>query len=378
VWRLDYYYDGEYIGDLYPISDDGFKYVKARNAVGNIEFQASLRELYRWCKQHNFDIGRLFTPIRSTIKVVSKDDTSVVGGWLSATPPFSFGANADSKISFNFISWLGLTAGAYIIPPYSYNKRFDLAVKDIFNIIIARTTAAGARWPITYGISDELAVVQSTFEAPKKMLDFLLERTDNTTGTGNFDVYDDPDGVISLHKPYGLDVSDTTIFSYPDNGSKYDVKEISFPAWDNYISDMFLTGAGNGYATVSGFQGAAIFSQAVNNDTRSNTGYFQYAASESDISLQSTLDDRATSYVRETDKPFSEPKIRIDGDPYKIYARDLGGELWVGDLVSVDVVDWVDPLLPIDLPAVLKIDKIESNVDRLGHNDVVIDLVADD
>ena len=119
----------------------------------------------------------------------------------------NIGATIDTEVSFNFVGWLGMTAGAYLLPPLSYNGPFHQIAKQQFDLIIERTFLAGAIWPITFGPSDTLATVEETLEAPKKLLDFLLERADNTTGTGSFDVYDDPDGVISLHQPYGYDLT---------------------------------------------------------------------------------------------------------------------------------------------------------------------------
>ena len=57
-----------------------------------------------------------------------------------------------------------------------------------------------------------LPVVSGTLDAPKTLKDFLLERADNTEGTGTFDVYADPDGVISLYEKYGFYISDDNTF----------------------------------------------------------------------------------------------------------------------------------------------------------------------
>ena len=46
--------------------------------------------------------------------------------------------------------------------------------------------------------------------------------------------------------------------------------------------------------------------------------------------IQATLDEKATSYVKDTDKPFVTPSVTLDADRYKLFARELGGELWLG------------------------------------------------
>lgn len=380
MWQLQYSYDGVEIDDLFSLTD-GVSWGKERNAVRSISFSVSLRKLYEWCLAQEFDIQQVFTPLKSSVKVVHPDGQAVVGGWLAATPSFVFGSSADTRVQFTFMDWLGLTAGAFLIPPLSYNDNFDVVAAEQITLVVERTAVAGAIWPLSVGTSDSLAVVTDTLDAPKTLKDFLLERADNQTGTGTFDVYVDPDGVISLHEKYGVDLTvgdNPVVFSYPDMGGKYDLKEITFPEWDNYVSDMFLTGAGNGYASTSGAEGAAIFAETQNYQTILNTGYWQHASSESDITLQATLDDKATSYVRDTDKPFVTPSLVLDGDRFKTYSHDLGGNLWLGDTITVDTGAWVKPLLPLETPIELRINSIDGAVDKLGHCNLSLGMVSDE
>ena len=377
MWKLEYYYDNILIGDLYPICDGGFSFGKKRNEAVPIKFSVSLRMLNQWCETLDFDIRRMFTPLRSSVRIINTQGNITgmpTGGWLSSTPAFSFGNMADTNVEFEFMDWLGMTAGAFLIPPYSYNQPFNLVAKNAIESIVERTILAGRAWPLTVGASDTLATVSGSLEAPKTLKDFLLERSDNQTGTGTFDVYADYKGEITLYSEYGVDLSSTTTFSYPDVGGKYGIKEISFGAWYDYISNIFLTGAGNGYASTSGSEGAAIFSTAQNDDTIDNIGYWQSATSESDIILQTTLNQKATSYVRNTDKPFVTPSITIDGDPHKIFSHDQGGDLWLGDKIMVDVSDWVLPLLPLEFPIALRINSFDVKVDGLGHSSVTLGL----
>jgi hypothetical protein len=379
MWKLEYSYDGVYIGDLFPISS-GFTQSIQRNGVGQIQFSVSLRALASFCESKSFDVTRMFTPIKSSIKTVQTGASTSgesMGGWLSARPSFSLGASADTMVQFMFTGWLGLCAGAFILPPYSYSGNFNTLAAYQIARMIERTTIAGAPWPITSGTSDTLPSVTGTIDAPKTLKDFLLERADNQTGTGTFDVYADPSGKITLYTKYGFDISADSVFNYPDIGNKYDLRDIGFAQWDGFVSDMFLTGAGNGYESTSGSEGAAIFSEARNSDTITNIGYWQHAASESDISTQTELDSKATSYVFNTDKPFDMPTLKVDGDRFNLYAHDLGGDLWLGDVISVSVNGWAKPLLPIVTPIVLRINQIDMAIDRLGHCDLSLGMVAD-
>lgn len=384
MWQLNYYYDGVLIGDLYPIALNGFKYSKKRNEVGGVGFDVSLRQLKVWCDQRSFDMRRIFTPIKSTIKVVDYESASVngipTGGWLASTPSFSFGSNPDTTVSFNFVDWLGRCAGYYIIPPLTYfGVPYNEVIEEQIALAAERTLFAGDQWEITSGDNDTLLIRQGIVEAPVTLKDFMLQHADDTNFIGgiSYDVYADADAVITLYNHYGEDLSSDVTFSYPDSGGKYDVKEISFPAWDNYVSDIFLTGAGNGYATTSGAQGAAIFSEVRNDATITSTGYWQYAVAESDISVQANLDDKATSYVKDTDKPFSVPSLVLDASKFRLYSHDQGGEIWLGDTVNVDVTDWADELMPIETPTALRIKTVDAMVDGLGQCTVSFGMSAD-
>jgi hypothetical protein len=379
VWQLEYSYDGEVIGDLFPITDNGFTGTISRNSVGQIEFKISLRKLKEFCDSKLFDTTRMFTPIKSTLKVLAQNGTvEVLGGWLSATPPFSFGSAADAQATFNFSTYLGLCAGAYLKPPYSYNDNFNDVATDVIEEVVERTFLAGSIWPISPGTSDVLPVVSDSLEAPKTLKDFLVERADNTTGTGTFDVYADPSGVITLYQKYGYDISADNTFVYPDDATKYGIKGLDFGAWSNFVSDMFLTGAGNGYNSTSGGEGAAIFATARNTDTIANTGYWEHAESQSDISDQTALNAKATSYVKDTDKPFSTPNLKIDGDKFNVYDHVQGGDLWLGDVVTVNTAGWVEDILPLVTPLQLRINDVAMSVDRLGHCDLALGMITDD
>lgn len=377
MWQLEYSYDGEVIGDLFPITDNGFSWTLQRNNVGFITFNISCRALKRFCDSKQFDTRQMFTPQKSTIKVKSRDGNSeVIGGWLTATPPFSFGAAADTTATFSFATYLGLCVGAYLKPPYSYNDNFNDVATEAIEEIVERTFLAGSIWPISPGTSDTIPIVSGSLEAPKTLKDFLVERADNTTGTGTFDVYVDPSGEITLHTKYGFDISDANTFVYPDDATSYGIKQLDFGSWDNFVSDMFLTGAGNGYSSTSGAEGAAIFATARNDDTIANTGYWEHAESESDISDQTTLNAKATSYVRNTDKPFSTPNLKIDGDPFKVYAHDQGGDLWLGDVITINTEGWAEDILPLITPLELRIDSLAMTVDKLGHSELGLGMVA--
>lgn len=364
--------DGEApIGDIFPICQN-LAWSKKRNAVDTISFSISLRELRDWCRARRFDITRFFTPIRSSVVVTATGGAAILGGFLAATPEFSFGDSADAVAQFSFSGWLGLATGYYLQPVQNFNSPLNAQLVAGLNQALSAANSAGAPWPLSIGSHiDTLATVQNTVDSVKKLADFLTERTDNTTGAGPFDIYFDEAGAFEVWQNYGYDVSASAIISFPDDGQIGGAKTLDFPAWDNYFSDVFLTGSGNGY----GDGGAAITSAKRNAATVANTGFYEYATSISDISDQNTLDARATAFLRYTAEPFATPRATIDGDQFRIYDHRYGGNLWVGDTVAVELSANLAELLPIEQFATFRIDSIDATVDGNGRTLATLNLI---
>ena len=373
--QILYTYDkaggGAVVGDLFAISER-LAWSKKRNAVDAISFSMSLRKLAEWCESRNFDIARFFTPIKSSVVIVARDGTPIIGGFLASTPEFSFSQNPDSIVQFNFVGWLGIATGYNLKPVISYNEALNSQLVKGVNLALEAANAKGAPWPISVGTHlDTLATVQNTVDSPKKLADFLTERTDNLDGAGPFDIYFRENGQFEIWKNLGTDISRETTISWPDRGQVGGAKALEFPAWENYYSDIFLTGSGNGY----GDGGGAITSTKTNTDTVANTGFYELATSLSSISDQDTLDSRATSYLRYTATPFSTPKATIDAEQFKIYDHRYGGNLWIGDTLAVDVSSGLAKLLPIEQFAKFRVDSIDVSYDKQGRGVAVLNFI---
>lgn len=377
---LYYYYDGEEIGDLWPICIDGLGFSKYRNAVGQIDIKVSLRAIAAWCNARSFDVRRLFTPLRSTVALYI-DGVAAHGGFLAATPEIALADSPDAEVPLTFVDWLGLTAGGFIHPLQTYGLApFNRHAITFTQQLLTRTAAAGAPWPLIANLAntDDLASVQGTIDCAKTLKDFLLERADNTTGTGSFDVVFDAFGVMQIRKHYGYDITASAVFRYPDTGGRFGIKAITLPAWNNYTSDYYLSGAGNGYDDSTGSGGTVITSSARNAATIDNTGYWEGASSESDISDQATLDARASSFVKNTDRPFDFPAITIDADMWKLYPHELGGNLWLGDTVHIELAAWVANLLPLELSQDMRIQNIDTTIDKQEHIEAVLTMMTNE
>lgn len=356
--ELRVFSDGNLVGDLFPLCIDGLNWTKKLNGVGTLSAGVSLRKLGEFNAENNISPEQLFLPMRTSC--ILYDGGNVWGGWLSATPAFELTGEADTVARLEFVDWLGLLAGAYVNPPYSYSNNFNTVAMSQINTAINRSSSAGSRWQISAGVSQSLASVQGSVDAPKTVLDFILERADNETGTGNFDLISRPTGHIDIYQRYGYDMTETP-FNYPVS-DRTGLLGVSYPAWENFIGYAFLVGAGNGFGT----GGTAITATSLNQRTIDNIGYFEYATSHSDISRQATLNSRATSYTRNTHRPFASPTLTIETSEIAFRPHEYGGQLFVGDEIAVRLSDYVRKMLPMRTIDTYRIREIEATVDKWG------------
>ena len=70
--------------------------------------------------------------------------------------------------------------------------------------------------------------------------------------------------------------------------------------------------------------------------------------------------------------------IKLDGDNFKVYDHDQGGDLWLGDVITVNTTGWVEGLLPLETPLTLRINSVDMTIDKTGHCDLALGMVADD
>lgn len=363
---------GNAVGDFWALGD-GWKITKNRNKASTATTSVSLRAIAAWCKQYNFDVRRFFTPLISTVQIIDRDGYPIFEGALTSTPAFSL-EDIDAKVDLEFGDAIWMLSNDVVVPIASYNQSLDSMIKQEITNAIARSNKPSniTPWFITIGAHwDALAVVQNTVDSVKNLQDFVLERTNNTQGAGQFDIYADANSGIECWKNLGNDTSNSVTIEYPDRGQRGGAQKLDFAAWSNYWSDIFMSGAGNGY----GAGGGTITSAKCNTAANANTGYSRRSAQNSSVSAQATLDAQASGYLAWTAKAFSTPTAQINAELFEIRDHRDGGDLWVGDTVGVHISDNFAQFLPIETYTKLRVNAIELDYDQEARATATISFV---
>jgi hypothetical protein len=359
--------------DIFQYCINGLRFSKVLNGVGTLSFDISLNALAKIAKETRFDITQILSPRKRSIYLYI-DGYAVWGGFLASVPSIEMSNEIDSVITMEFVEFLGLAAGAYITPFYQYTQQsFTTVAKywvDRIYVFANNTGGTGdvVPWQLRWNnnvTSDMLPLVDDTIDMYKTLKDFLLEKTDNTTGTGEFDVYVNPEGSLSIHKRYGADLTGRVTLTYPETEDRYGIRSISFPPWNNYFSHYTVVGNGEGFGT----GGTAIRATASNNDTLANTGYWEGCSNDSNISIMQTLQNKATGFVSGTETPFTYPTISIGANKINIRPHTTASaDIWVGDIINIDIVGNVKDAIPLDTTRPLRIVGMEITIN--GNKDM--------
>lgn len=376
-YRLEYFYtptnfftDKKGIGDIFPFCIDGLHFTKGRNVVGTMTFSLSLKQLYRASVTTSDTAKRIFLPLQASV-VLYIDDIPSWGGYLVNTPQIQTSESSDTVVQLTFADWLGYCAGMIIQPiPYPYNGSAMTVFTNFINDFRQRATTYGC--PVTVGGGDLTAAISGTIDNYKTIKDFMLDRSDNTTGAGTFDIYFDWQGKAWFYKKYGSNLAGKVVFRYPSRNDRYGIRSISAPAWSNYVNKYYLTGAGQGY----GSEGDSIESTSLNSAAAALMGYYEAGGSESDISIQNTLDSKATSYTARAHLAYSMPTFNMDANNFVVAAHIDGGDLWIGDTVSLDVSGDLASFLPISTVSNMRVDSIDATIDGNGSMNMNVGMMV--
>ena len=316
--------------DLLPYcSDNGIAITVQRNTIGTLSISIKYRVILALLLQQGLTLDQ-FLVERYARVTLYQDGDMVFGGFLSAFPAVQ-SSSIDADIPLVFNSWLGLTTGGYVGPVESFTDNLDAILVRKLRDNINASGSGRKPWPLSIGHCDSLARVQWDITSFKQLNDFLVERTDNSTGAGPFDINFTPDGVFEIYRNYGVNL--TASMNLRFGGPQQNVTDFDFPLFDNASTDVVLSGAGNGY----GGQGTAIVSRQSNPDSRKRHYWGMLIAQDSSITTRNVLDDAARKKLKYTASPIATPTISINANELGLRIREHAqhGDLWLGDVVRV-------------------------------------------
>lgn len=357
-WLVVYQWgaDGDQYVDLTRLVD-GIQIMVKRNAIGTCTLKLHYRSILSIIQAQHLRLADFLHEWLSTVYIY-QDDALVFGGVLDAFPQIQT-SSMDADITLTFQSWLGLMAGIPVMPPQSLSGNLDQILVQKVKDAVTTSEAGAAPYPISIGSHvDRLASVTWTVDNVMTLKDFLVQRTDNSTGAAPFDINFTPDGKFEVWQHLGVDTTSQIVYTAGDKAAN--VLSVDYPAWDGYNTDVVMSGAGNGY----GVEGSTITAHAWSDASRRRHFYRSAIAQDSSISTQDVLNRAATQRLKYADTPASIPVITINATMLglQVCEHANGGDLWLGDTIKM-LMTGIYEGMPSPDDHLLRVNQLDISVD---------------
>lgn len=327
------YLNGTVIGDVRHLCQN-LKWSKKRTRVGvdSIDFTINDYLLAQWCEARGTTIKDILKPIALECRVV-RNGVPVVGGFLATVPSYS-PMQTSANLAMRFDGYLNLLDGVNIPPTAMQTMKMGaLAVKYITEAD-QKAESYGKAFGFTQGTVSDMEVVEQTFSNYTTVKQFLVNRCDNVTGAGPFDVYFHPDKTYDVLKDseFGDTITEYKIY-YPGRLNVTSAFKIQAQEVSGFASAVL--GIGTGSVSDDSSQDNAITSFQVNSDAVKEFGYAETVLQESSVSVQDTLDKNTAAKLETTASGVWQPQVELVGSQIQPTPNGTN-KIWVGDTVTVE------------------------------------------
>ena len=327
------YLNGQIIGDVRKLAQN-LTWSKKRTRVGvdTIDFIVNDVMLAQWCEGRGTSLAEILKPIALECRLI-RNDIPVVGGFLATLPSYTPN-QASANLSLKFDGFLNLLDGVYLAPGETQSGKMGQLVVDWINEANTRSESYGKGFGLVAGTVSDMASVDQTFENYSSVKHVLVNRCDNITGAGPFDVYFHPDKTYDVLKDEEFgDIIDSYIIYYPGRLNNTSASSISAPEVTGFASAVLGVGAGQ-ISEDGSSQSEAPTSFQVNEDAVAEFGYFETIYQASSVSVQDTLDQNTASKLAITSSGIWQPQVTLIGSEIEP-TPDGDIKIWVGDTVTV-------------------------------------------
>lgn len=331
-YAVNIYINDVLIGDISEIAQN-LVWAKRRtkSGVDTIDFTINDVIFDRWCQQRNTSLANILKPYAMTCRIV-RNGVEVVGGFLATMPGYSpKGTSAD--LAMRFDGWMNLLAGVYIYPTATQTAAMGQLASQYIQMADTRASNAGKAFGFTEGTISTMSQVEQTFENFKTVKEFLIDRCDNTTGAGPFDVYWHADKTYDVIKDseFGDLISDY-IVRYPTRQTGVSAATIQASEMSGFASKIIALGAGE--VSYDPDQNTVIKDEETNSSAVEEFGYCENLIQESSISRLTTLTTKAVAELYNSSNILWEPQITLTG--VQVAPTPSGtGKIWVGDTITI-------------------------------------------
>lgn len=325
--------NGQLIGDVRRLAQD-LTWARRRTKCGvdTIDFTLNDVLFAEWCAERGTTIVEMLKPLALDCRVI-RNGVPVVGGFLATMPAYSpNGTSANLALSFD--GYINYLAGVYISPVGTQTGRMGTLIQNWITMADARARHAGKAYGFIAGHIDTMASVEQTFDNYKTVKDVIVERCDNSTGAGLFDVYFDVDRAYNIYQDqnFGEIIKDYTV-RYPASLNGVSATSISASEVDGFASTVIAVGAGEISSDAS--KNTAITTTITDSAKVAEYGYYEDMFQESSISRMDSLTRNAQTRLKNDGDMRWQPEITLTGRQVAP-APLASGKIWLGDTITIN------------------------------------------
>lgn len=325
--------NGQLIGDVRRLAQD-LTWARRRTKCGvdTIDFTLNDVLFAEWCAERGTTIVEMLKPLALDCRVI-RNGVPVVGGFLATMPAYSpNGTSANLALSFD--GYINYLAGVYISPVGTQTGRMGTLIQNWITMADTRARNAGKAYGFVAGHIDTMASVEQTFDNYKTVKDVIVERCDNSTGAGLFDVYFDVDRAYNIYKDqnFGEIIKDYTV-RYPASLNGVSATSISASEVDGFASTVIAVGAGEISSDAS--KNTAITTTITDSAKVAEYGYYEDMFQESSISRMDSLTRNAQTRLKNDGDMRWKPEITLTGRQVAP-APLASGKIWLGDTITIN------------------------------------------
>lgn len=332
IYEVRLYIDGTLIGNVRELAQN-LQWIRRRTKVGADEIDFTLNDVLfaRWCEARGTDIATMLRPLALECRIF-RNNIPIVGGYLATMPGYSPNGTS-ANLAMKFDGFLNLLDGVYIRPIGVVTGRMGDLVERFIIEADTRAQNAGKAYGFTSGIISSMPSVQHTFDNYKSTKEWLCDRCDNIEGAGEFDVYFHEDKTYDVlsDEEFG-DIITDWIAVYPTRLNVASATSITAAEVSGFASAVI--GIGSGEISSEEDENTAITSFASDSNIIEKYGYFETIMQESDISAQSTLDQKTATTLSNTSNIKWQPQITLSGT-WVSPIPSGNNKIWIGDTITV-------------------------------------------
>lgn len=338
TYEVNLYVNGTLVGDCRPLAQN-LTYTRRRTKIGadSIDFTINDKLFNDWCVARGWTINDILKPLACECRLV-RDGIDIVGGFLATMPSYApLGASAN--LSLRFDGFLNLLAGVYIRNttnnlPYGTASGPAGSLVSFF-IGLADTIAddAGKEFGFTANNIDTLPNITHTFDNYKTVKEWIVERCDNISGAGPFDVYfyADKSYDVTSDANFG-DIITDWVAQYPTLSNSTSATSISASEVGGFASAVI--GLGSGEVSANPVENTALFDMTVDSAKVAEYGYAEEIYQESSISTLSILSANINAKLAIDSNPIWQPQITLHGK--QVAPKPTGtNKIWIGDTITI-------------------------------------------